>query len=91
MKSATLPPLHVDPELRADIEHVLEEGETISGFMEAPVRTLIAHRRSRRASIERGLASHERARERDEYFGAKEVLDDLRQRLEDAKRESGEA
>ncbi len=38
MKSATLPSLRVDPALREAAEAVLEEGETLSSFVEQAVR-----------------------------------------------------
>ena len=33
MKTATIPPLRVSPELRRQAEAVLEQGETLSGFV----------------------------------------------------------
>ena len=41
MKTATLPSLRVEPELREAAESVLEQGETLSGFIEASVRETI--------------------------------------------------
>ena len=34
MKTASMPALRVDPELRHDVEAVLREGETLASFME---------------------------------------------------------
>ena len=42
MKTATLPALRVDPELREAAESVLQEDETPSGFIESSVREAIA-------------------------------------------------
>jgi len=88
MKSATIPPLRVDPALREDVESVLVEGETLSGFAEAALRAQVARRRDQRAFIERGLAAGERARESGEYHEAVDVIDGLRRRLEAAKAKS---
>lgn len=61
VKSATLPSLRVEPELREAAESVLHEGETLSGFIEASVREAIRRRRVRAEFIARGLASREEA------------------------------
>ena len=47
MKTATLPSLRVDPQLRDAAQSVLQEGETLSGFIEASVRESIDRRRVR--------------------------------------------
>jgi len=47
MKTATFPSLRVDPELREAAESVLQDGETLSGFIEASVRETIERRRAR--------------------------------------------
>lgn len=44
MKTAILPQVRVEPELRADLESVLYEGETLSDFLEATVRRAVEHR-----------------------------------------------
>jgi len=33
MKTATIPPLRVDPELRKSVENLLNKGETLSSFV----------------------------------------------------------
>ncbi len=57
MKSATLPSLRVEPELREAVERVLAEGETVSGFIEASVRAQVEHRRVRAEFLRRGLTA----------------------------------
>lgn len=81
MKSASLPALRVTPELRAEAESVLEEGETLSSLLEEAVLAEIQLRRSRREFIERGLASRNRARETGIYHSAEDVLERLEGRL----------
>ena len=77
MKSATFPSLRVDPELREAAESVLEEGETLSGLIEASVREAIERRRSRAEFIARGLASREEARRTGAYVPANAVHAEL--------------
>ena len=45
MKSAVIPQIRVEPELRAELESVLRQGETLTEFVEATVRNAIAFRR----------------------------------------------
>lgn len=48
MKSSTLPPLRVSPELRADAEAVLAPGEALSSFVHDAVTRTIEYRKARR-------------------------------------------
>jgi predicted transcriptional regulator len=77
MKTASLPSLRVDPELRQDAESVLHQGETLSSFMEQALRASIQSRKSRQEFIARGLASRDEARKTCEYFAADEVLSEM--------------
>lgn len=82
MKTASLPSLRVEPELRQAAEEVLRADETLSGFVEESVRRNIEFRQAQQAFIRRGLASAEAARESGRYVAAGDVLDKLAQRLE---------
>ena len=84
MKTATIPPLRVQPELRQSAEAVLKEGETLSSFVEEAVRRNVAYRRSQQEFIARGLASRDAARASGEYIAAADVLDKLGKRLAQA-------
>ena len=77
MKTSTIPSLRVTPELRAAAESVLEQGETISSFLEHSVRLQIEKRVSQREFIARGIASRDRAMEHGEYYSAEDVLGEL--------------
>jgi predicted transcriptional regulator len=77
MKTASMPSLRVDPELRHAAEGVLREGETLSSFMEQALRTTIQSRRMQQEFITRGLASRDEARRTGEYFVAGEVLTEM--------------
>jgi predicted transcriptional regulator len=86
MKTTTIPPLRVSPELRAEAEAVLEEGETLSSFVLEAVNRSIEYRKARREFIERGLASAEKAKKTGKYVTAEKVIDKLARRLLKAKR-----
>ncbi len=84
MKTATLPSLRVEPELRDAAQSVLRDGETLSGFIEASVRESIDRRRIRAEFLARGLASRELAKTSGVYFAAGEVHAELGRMLNDA-------
>lgn len=89
MKTATIPSLRVDPELRHAAESVLQEGETLSSFVEQALRKGIESRRAQQAFIARGLASRDEARRTGEYFTPDEVLRDLDRMLAKAQAKLG--
>ncbi len=84
MKTASIPSLRVDPELRHDVESVLREGETLSSFMEHALRASIQSRRAQREFIARGLASRDEAKRSGEYFAASDVLAEVEEMLSQA-------
>lgn len=85
MKTATLPSLRVDPELRAAAESVLEEGESLSAFVENSVKAQIHFRKTQAEFIARGLKSLAESERSGIYFTSEEVLSELKGML-DAKR-----
>ena len=85
MKTATLPPLRVEPELRHAAEEVLNSGETLSAFVEDSVRRNVEIRRAQREFIARGLAGRDAARLSGKYVPAETVLAKLDQRLQRAR------
>jgi len=85
MKTATIPSLRVDPELRRTAEDLLEDGETLSSFVEHSIRAQIERRQSQREFLARGLASRAEARETGVYHSAKDVVEELRAMLVAAK------
>lgn len=86
MKSATIPSLRVDPRLRTAAEDVLEEGETLSSFVEQSIREGVQRRQAQREFIARGLRSRNAARRSQDYVPAPNVLARLEGMLERAKR-----
>lgn len=88
MKTASIPSLRVAPDLRQAAESVLQEGETISSFVEQSLRTNIARRQLQQEFIARGLASRDEARCTGEYYPAEEVLQELDDLLAHAKKKT---
>jgi predicted transcriptional regulator len=88
MKTATMPALRVQPELRQAAEDILRPGETLSAFVEDSLRRNVAFRRTQQEFIARGLASREEARKSGVYFSADEVLAELDSIITDTKKKT---
>ncbi len=86
MKTSTIPPVRVSPELRKKAEALLEAGETLSGFLLDAVTRNIAYREARQSFVERGLASATHARKTGEYVSADKVIGKLEGMLAKAKK-----
>ena len=71
--------------MRAAAESVLQEGETLSAFVENSLRAQIEHRRTKAEFIARGLAAREDAKKTGVYHSAEDVLGMLKGKLEAAK------
>lgn len=91
MKTATLPSLRVDPELRAAAESVLKEGESLSAFVENSVKAQIHYRKTQAEFIARGLAAREEAKRTGVYYTTEDVLGMMRKKLEKAKAKAAKA
>jgi len=85
MKSATFPSLRVDPELRDAAEGVLEEGESLSSFLEQSIREGIERRQAQREFIARGLRSRDEAHRTGKYVKSDVVIGRLERVLARAK------
>jgi hypothetical protein len=59
MKTATLPPIRVAPDFRLELEGVLEQGESLSQFVESAVRSTVAKRKNQAEFMRRGIAAIE--------------------------------
>jgi predicted transcriptional regulator len=89
MKTASIPSLRVDPELRRAAESVLKEGESLSAVMEEALRANVTRRQMQREFIARGLASHDEAQRTGVYFSSDEVLAELEDMLREAEAKEG--
>ena len=85
MKTTTIPPLRVSPELRRQAEAVLEHGETLSGFVLDALTRSIEYRKTRQEFIARGLARAAKAKKTGKYVPADRVIGKLARKLVRAK------
>jgi Arc/MetJ-type ribon-helix-helix transcriptional regulator len=85
MKTATIPSVRVEPELRAEVESLLGDGETVSEFVEASVRATVLRRRNQAEFIARGLHSLADARRTGDYIAADVVVRKLQRKLDAAR------
>ena len=86
MRSATFPPIRVEPEVRAEVEAVLREGESLTQFIEEAVVSAAAWRRVQAEFVNRGEAAIERWKREGGGRTVDEVMAGLQGRLDDAKR-----
>ena len=74
MKSATIPPLRVTPELRQAAESVLEDNESLSSFIESSLVKAIEFRKMQKEFIARGLAARDSSKQAGDYVSKEESL-----------------
>ena len=63
MKTAIIPQVRIEPQLRADLDAVLRDGETLSEFVESTVRGAVEHRLGCQRPRQRRRSTRGRARE----------------------------
>ncbi len=85
MKTATLPPIRVAPDFRVELEGVLEQGESLSQFVENAVRTTVAKRKHQAEFIRRGIAAIEATKRDGNGLPADVVIAKLEAKLAAAK------
>jgi hypothetical protein len=86
MKSATIPPIRVAPAFRGQIESVLQQGESLSEFVENAVRQSVLKRQQQAEFIQRGLAAIEDTRRLNNGIVATAVLAQLDEKLATARK-----
>lgn len=82
MKTAALPSIRVEPELRAQLEAVLGEKETLTEFVEEAVRRAVDHRRVEAEFHARGEAAWQEFKRTGVSYSTEEVFDEIRVRLQ---------
>jgi hypothetical protein len=87
MKTAVIPQIRVEPQLRADVESVLGEGETLSGFVEATVRSAVEFRRMQMEFQARADAAWRRFHKTGNGRPADDVVAALQSKLDARRRE----
>jgi Arc/MetJ-type ribon-helix-helix transcriptional regulator len=83
MKTAFIPQVRVEPELRDQLESVLREGETLSEFVEASVRGALEFRRVETAFHARGDAAWQAFEQTGAAIPAEQVFDQLQTKLDE--------
>jgi hypothetical protein len=89
MKSADIPQIRVEPELRAELESVLMPGETLTDFVEASVRNAVAFRRVQTSLHARAQAASEEYHRTGVSVPVDTVLDRLQSRLDARRKQLG--
>lgn len=84
-KTATFPAVRVNAELRRAAEEILQDGETLSGFVEQSIRENVERRQFQQAFVARGLRSRDSARQSGRYVSADAVIERLEAMLAAAK------
>lgn len=90
--SSTIPSVRVEPALRAEVEELLSEGETVSEFVESSVRAAVLRRGNQAEFVARGVRSLVNSRGTGHCADADAVVQRLQHKLDAArarKRDSG--
>lgn len=85
MKAATLPPVRVAPDFRQELEGVLEEGETLSQFVESAVRRVVEKRMHQAEFVRRGIAAIQETQRTGSGIPAEQVIARLETKLNAAR------
>lgn len=83
MKTAQLPPVRVDPEIRAEIESALHQGESLSQFVETAVLQAARRRKAQQEFLARGRASLAKAKKSGKLTPLPEALDQMQASLDE--------
>lgn len=89
MKSSVIPQIRVEPELRAELESVLQPGETLTAFVEATVRNAIAFRRLQTSFHARAQAASEDYHRTGVSVPVEPVLERLQAKLDTKRKQLG--
>jgi hypothetical protein len=85
MKTATLPPVRVAPDFRLELEGVLEQGETLSQFVESAVRSVVEKRKHQAEFVRRGMAAIQDTQRAGGGIPADQVIAQLEAKLKAAR------
>ena len=86
MKTATIPPIRVAPEFRAEVEGVLAQGESLSQFVESALRQTVLKRQHQAEFLRRGIAAIDEAKRENSGVSADMVVGALEAKLAAARR-----
>lgn len=85
MKTATLPPIRVAPDFRQELEGVLEDGETLTQFVESAVRSVVEKRKHQAEFVRRGIAAIQETQRTGSGIPADQVVARLEAKLNAAR------
>ncbi|WP_300109461.1 YlcI/YnfO family protein [Rhodoferax sp.] len=74
MKTATIPPIRIEPSFRREIEQSLDNGETMAALVENAVRIEVSRRREQSEFVRRGLAAIARSEAAGDWIPAETVI-----------------
>jgi Arc/MetJ-type ribon-helix-helix transcriptional regulator len=74
MKTATIPPIRIEPSFREEIEQSLGSGETMAALVENAVRAEVSRRRDQSEFVRRGLAAIARSEADRDWVPAETVI-----------------
>jgi hypothetical protein len=82
MKTAIIPQVRVEPELRADLEAVLRPGESLSEFVETTVRSAIEYRQTQAEFHARGEAAWQEYQRTGTSIPSEQITQELHELLD---------
>lgn len=85
MKTATIPPVRIEPSFRQDIENALTAGESLTSLVETAVRNEVTRRRVQSEFVRRGMLALERTVAAGDGVPAEAVIAKLHAKLAAAK------
>lgn len=85
MKTATIPPIRVEPSFRIELESVLGQGESLSEFVETAIRSTVQKRKNQAEFIRRGMAAIEETKRTGDGISAEVVIAKLEAKLSAAR------
>ena len=81
MKTASLPPVRIEPSLREEIEQSLDQNETIASLVKTAVRNEISRRKTQAEFVRRGMEAIERTVQASEGISLDAMLGRLEHKL----------
>lgn len=85
MKTATIPPVRIDPAFRREMEESLQGSETLAALVEVAVRNEIARRKTQAEFVRRGMVAIQETVAKGNGIPAEEVIAILEQKLATAR------
>lgn len=86
MKTATIPPVRIEPEFRKQIEESLVGNESLASLVETAVRHEVTRRRMQSEFVRRGLSAIQETLTSGSGIAAEDVLSKLENKLAAARR-----